>query len=55
MCSSDLILHVLAEGGILEDGEACDAAHCAGLDHGVAQVGGLDCGAGCDDARYGWL
>nr|DAG78475.1 MAG TPA: hypothetical protein [Caudoviricetes sp.] len=36
------ILHALAEGGILKDGEASDAAHSAGLDDGVAEVRRLD-------------
>ena len=36
------ILHVLAQGGILEHGVACDLAHSAGLNDRVAQVGSLD-------------
>ena len=36
------VLHTLAEGGILKDGEASDAAHSAGLDDGIAKVRCLD-------------
>nr|DAU45062.1 MAG TPA: hypothetical protein [Caudoviricetes sp.] len=36
------VLHVLAEGRILEDGKACDSAHSAGLDDSIAKVRCLD-------------
>nr|DAR11663.1 MAG TPA: hypothetical protein [Caudoviricetes sp.] len=36
------VLHVFAEGGILKDGEASDAAHSAGLDDSIAKVRRLD-------------
>nr|DAM17955.1 MAG TPA: hypothetical protein [Caudoviricetes sp.] len=36
------VLHTLAEGRILKDGEASDAAHSAGLDDGIAKVRCLD-------------